>query len=61
MAAVSKLLGHGAYSQAMTARYSHVADTELARASDAVAERLRELGEQHRVALLRDAEPAGRA
>jgi integrase len=52
LAAVSKLLGHGAHSAAMTARYSHVLDTELARASDAVAERLR---------ALRDAEPAGRA
>jgi integrase len=52
LAAVSKLLGHGVHSQAMTARYSHVLDSELARASDAVAERLR---------ALRDAEPAGRA
>ena len=52
LAAVSKLLGHGVHSQAMTARYSHVMDSELARASDAVSERLR---------ALRDAAPAGRA
>ena len=52
LAAVSRLLGHGVHSQAMTARYSHLMDTELARASDAVATRLR---------ALRDAEPAGRA
>jgi integrase len=52
LAVVSKLLGHGVHSQAMTARYSHVMDSELARASDAVSERLR---------ALRDAAPAGRA
>jgi integrase len=52
LAAVSKLLGHGVHSQAMTARYSHVMDSELARASEAVSERLR---------ALRDTAPAGRA
>ena len=40
LAAVSRLLGHGTHSQAMTARYAHVVDGELSRASDAVAERL---------------------
>jgi integrase len=43
LAAVSRLLGHGVHSQTMTARYSHVLDSELARASDAVSERLRAL------------------
>jgi integrase len=52
LAAVSKLLGHGVHSASMTARYSHVLDSELARASDAVAERL---------LALRDTEPAARA
>ena len=50
LAAVGAMLGHGVNSAAMTARYSHLADAELARASNAVAERLK---------LLREAEPAG--
>lgn len=52
LAAVGALLGHGINSAAMSARYAHLADAQLARASDAVAERL---------ALLREATPAGSA
>jgi integrase len=52
LAAVGKMLGHGVNSASMTARYSHIADEQLAAASAAVAERLR---------LLRDAGPAGSA
>ena len=52
LAAVGVMLGHGVNSASMTARYSHLADAELARAGDAVAERLK---------LLREATPAGTA
>ena len=50
LAVVGRMLGHGVNSAAMTARYSHIADEQLAAASAAVAERLK---------LLREAEPAG--
>jgi integrase len=52
LAAVGKLLGHGVNSASMSARYSHLSDRELAKASDAVAEQLR---------LLREIEPIGSA
>jgi integrase len=52
LASVGKLLGHGVHSAAMTARYSHLADEQLAKASAAVAERLE---------VLRKAAPAGSA
>jgi integrase len=52
LAAIGRLLGHGVHSAAMTARYSHIADDQLAAASAAVAERLK---------LLREAPPAGNA
>jgi integrase len=52
LAGVSKLLGHGVASAKMTERYSHLSDAELAKASDAVAERLK---------MLREVEPAGSA
>jgi integrase len=51
LSAVSSLLGHGVHSSAMSARYAHIQDEQLARASQAIADRL---------ALLK-AEPAGRA
>ena len=46
------MLGHGVNSASITSRYAHLANTELARASDAVAERLK---------LLRQVELAGTA
>jgi integrase len=52
LAAVGRMLGHGVNSQAMTARYAHLADQPLAAASAAVAERLK---------LLAQAPPAGSA
>jgi integrase len=51
LSAVSSLLGHGVHSSAMSARYAHIQDEQLARASQAIADRL---------ALLK-AEPVGRA
>jgi integrase len=52
LAGISKLLGHGVASAKMTERYSHLSDLELAKASDAVSERLR---------MLREVEPVGNA
>ena len=51
LAAVGAMLGHGVNSPAMTARYSHLADEQLAKASRAIADRLD----------LLKAEPAGSA
>ena len=51
LAAVGSLLGHGVNSASMTARYSHLADRQLAEASRAIADRLE----------LLKAEPAGNA
>jgi integrase len=51
LAAVGAMLGHGVHSATMTARYSHLADAQLAAASRAIADRLE----------LLKAEPAGRA
>ena len=51
LAAIGALLGHGVNSSAVTSRYAHLADRELARAADVVAERLK----------LLKAEPAGTA
>ena len=51
LAAVGSLLGHGVNSASMTARYSHLADAQLAAASKAIADRLE----------LLKAEPAGSA
>jgi integrase len=52
LAAISRLLGHGVNSAAMTARSSHLVDQGLAEAADAVSARLQSL---------REVEPAGSA
>jgi integrase len=51
LSAISSLLGHGVHSASITARYSHIADEQLARAAKALGDRLE----------LLKAPPAGRA